>query len=105
MDAGGLCGPPANRIWWCFSGESFIQVQGKTAMRMDQLMIGESVLDANGKFTQVYSFGHKDLNVETEFLQIYSNASTQPLEITNDHMLYLSFDAVNKETLIPARDV
>ena len=105
LDAGGLCGPPPNRIWWCISGESLIQVPGKSAIRMDELMIGESVLAANGKFTQVYSFGHKDLKTETEFIQIYSNASTHPLEITNDHMVYLYFDAISTMRLVPARDL
>lgn len=72
---------------------------------MDQLMVGDSVLSSSGAYTQVYSFGHWDPSAETEYLQIYSSAAKQPLEITADHMLYLYLDTVKKETLIPARDV
>ena len=105
MDAGGLCGVPPSRIWWCFSGATSVQVQGKRPVRMDELMVGDTVLSASGLFTEVYSFGHMDPHAKTEFLQIYSNVSSQPLEITEDHMLYLYLANAKKASLIPARHV
>ena len=96
---------PTQSSSWCFSSKASIQVQGKGTVRMDQLMVGDSVLSSDGAYTQVYSFGHWDPSAETEYLQIYSSAAKQPLEITADHMLYLYLDTDKKETLVPARDV
>jgi len=56
---------PARRF--CFSGRAEVQVQGKGAVRMDELSIGDAVQVADGAFSKVYSFGHYDPHCLAEF--------------------------------------
>lgn len=67
----------------CFSGETIVQVKHNGATLMKDLKIGDKVLAANGKYEEVYSFGHRDDYGQAEFIQI----SPSGLEISKDHML------------------
>jgi len=88
----------------CFSGDMTVDVFGKGAKRMDELDVGDEVLSAHGTYTQVYSFGHLDADLLTEFVQIHTSKK-QPLEVTVDHLLYVYNDTTERERLIPAGQV
>lgn len=83
-----------------------IDVQGKGATRLDRLNVGDSVLTADGTYSKVYSFGHRDPLHETEFLQIQTKDSMDaPLEITADHLLYAFDEGTQKTSLLPAGNI
>lgn len=93
----GVCG-------FCFSGRSQVQVQGEPATtQMDKLKIGDKVLTKDGSYAEVYSFGHYQPNVQTEFLEIHTNS--HKLEITADHMLYVHNAHTDKDQVVPAGQV
>jgi len=72
----------------CFSGATLVETQNRGSLRMDQLDIGDYVLsDTSGKYEAVYSFGHKSREISAEFLQITTEGSHVPLEISPDHMI------------------
>jgi hypothetical protein len=74
----------------CFSGENFVEVADKGMVRMTDLRIGDFVKTGSGEFSQVYSFSHLDHEMETEYLQIFSEGLDIPLEISADHMVFVS---------------
>jgi Hint module len=54
-----------------------------------EVAIGDKVLVSGGKYEEVYSFGHRNVAESAEFLQIYSNDTDQPIEMSPDHMILL----------------
>jgi hypothetical protein len=56
---------------------------------MRDLSIGDKILVGEDKYQAIYSFGHKHHNLEATYLQIFTSASTLPLEITSDHLVFL----------------
>jgi hypothetical protein len=75
----------------CFSGETIVEVYGKGMVKMDTLRIGDFVRVADHQFSQIYSFSHIDKELVAEYLQFFSgNAHNEPLEVTPDHMIYVS---------------
>mmetsp|Transcript_2264 Transcript_2264/g.5289 ORF Transcript_2264/g.5289 Transcript_2264/m.5289 type:complete len:182 (-) Transcript_2264:9-554(-) len=73
----------------CFSGRSQVEVQGRGQVDMKDLKIGDLVLVENNKFEPVYSFGHINHSTETEYLQIFTQSSRHPLEMSSDHMVFV----------------
>ena len=64
-----------------------------------KIKIGDFVESGNGKFTQVYGFGHLDHDEEENFLQIdfdYSNMDqtvdnfSLALQISSDHLVFVN---------------
>jgi len=109
----------------CFSGETLVTVQNSdiaenkranspttTTKRMDQLKIGDLVLtggtaggDDESHYSKVYSFGHYDPNVQTEYLQImFTNSKAVPLEITANHLMY-RYAEDNTHEIVPASKI
>jgi hypothetical protein len=74
----------------CFSAENTLEVQGKGLVRMDALQVGDSVKTKDNTFSRVYSLGHLDRDVETDFLQIHAQGLDRPLEISHDHFLFIN---------------
>lgn len=78
----------------CFSGINTVHVKGRGTITMDQLQIGDYVRVGMNQYSQVYSFSHRDRNRKAEFLQIHldgmDTASTTPLELSPDHMVFVS---------------
>jgi len=79
---------------FCFSSVNIVEVQGKGHITMDALQIGDYVRAGKDRFSQVYSFLHLDRNVEAEYLQIYTDSSRPPLEISRDHMVFVNGIAI-----------
>lgn len=89
----------------CFSGENKIDVLGKGIVKMESLNIGDYVRVANGEFSQVYSFGHFDKTAPTDYLQFFSDdGDNSPLEITADHMVYVSSGDVVRASEVKVGD-
>ena len=83
----------------CFSGANMVHVQSKGLITLDALKIGDYVETGDGTFSRIYSFAHKDPSAEAYFIQIFANGLEKPLEISDDHFLFVE----NKP--IRARDV
>jgi hypothetical protein len=64
-------------------------VQGKGVVAMPDLQVGDKVLAANNRFETVFTFFHMHRTKPTVFLQIYTESSKIPLEITGKHMVFL----------------
>jgi hypothetical protein len=67
-----------------------VEVQGKGIVPMDQLQTGDYVKAGNDRFSRVYSFSHLDMSMEATFLQIHMEQLDQPLEVSPDHIVYVS---------------
>jgi len=68
---------------------------------MDALEIGDYVRSGKeGEYSRVFSFAHLDRDLEADFLQIHTEGSAAPLEITNKHMLFVSNKAVVAENVM-----
>ena len=74
----------------CFSGSSRVHVESNGWVTMAALQIGDRVLVNGNKYEPVYSFGHRDAEEYGEYLEIYSNStSDDPLHISRNHMILL----------------
>jgi hypothetical protein len=98
--------PPRNP---CFSGRTQVQVQGiERTTRMDELRIGDAVLTADGTYSKIYSFGHKDATAVTNYLQVETksmNDNDHLLEITWEHLIYAQDKTTQKIHLVAAGDL
>ena len=56
---------------------------------MKDLELGDMVEVNGGKFSEVYSFGHYEHDVEMAFLAIHAAGLKKPLLITADHMVFV----------------
>jgi len=81
----------------CFSAFNNVEVQGKGFVSMDSVMVGDHVRASNDDFSRVFSLAHLDHDLETDFLQIYSEGLSKPLEITAMHMVFSSGKAVRAD--------
>jgi hypothetical protein len=74
----------------CFSSMNTVKVQGRGVIPMDQLHIGDYVKAGNDRFSRVYSFSHLDKSAEATFMQIHMEQLDQPLEVSPDHIVYVT---------------
>jgi len=81
----------------CFSAFNDVEVQGKGFISMDSVKVGDHVRASNNGFSRVFSLAHLDHDLETDFLQIYSEGLNKPLEITARHMVFSSDKAVRAD--------
>jgi Hint module len=75
---------------FCFSAVSTAQVEGKGRVAMMDLKIGDKVLTGNQKYETVYGFGHFHATKVARFLQIYTENNRVPLEMTEEHMVFVA---------------
>jgi hypothetical protein len=73
----------------CFSSVATVSVLGKGVVAMQDLQVGDKVLSANNRFQTVYTFTHMHRTKTSGFLQIYTEESETPLELSPKHMLFL----------------
>lgn len=69
-------------------------------VHMKDLKIGDMVHIGGGKYSRVYSFGHRSENKSVNYLQIYHGNSARPLEITKEHLVF-----VNDRGAVPASTI
>lgn len=80
---------PAPAPAFCFSDRTTVQTRSRGKIRMHELKLGDEVLTATSKngaitYEQVYSFGHRNEVVSTEFLQFLPSK----LELTPNHLVF-----------------
>ena len=80
---------------WCFSESALVETRDKGLVSMKDLQTGDYVFSGHNKrgqprFQPVYSFGHFQPTNSATFLQIYTGRKMDPLEVTGDHLVYLS---------------
>lgn len=96
----------------CFPAAARVTVLEATSKpvhrRMDQLRIGDKVLargeDGGLAFQDVYVFGHEDAAATASFVQIHTEGTKMPLELTGGHFLP-TLSAVGVQLSKRARDV
>lgn len=72
----------------CFPGAANLQVEGRGAVQMKDIKLGDKVLvDSNGKYEPVYSFAHRVEQGFEEFYQLVAHSTT--LELTEEHMVFI----------------
>jgi hypothetical protein len=74
----------------CFSALNTVEERGKGIITIDELQIGDYVKAGNDRFSRVYSFSHLDNSTEAIFLQIHTEQLDKPLEVSPDHIVYVS---------------
>jgi hypothetical protein len=74
----------------CFSERASLRVKGKGLVAMKNLHVGDQVLTRSGSFQPVYAMDHVDGKKPTDFIQIFTDAKIEPLEITPNHLLFLA---------------
>jgi len=75
---------------------------------MDELQIGDAVKVADGTYSKMYSFSHKQVSANGTYLQIQTGTMGEKhtLEITANHLLYAFVDESLANTkLILAQDI
>jgi len=91
-DNGGLGtdGTKAGGFWnFCFPGEAFVDARGKGQMALKDLKIGDQIMvDGEGRYETVYSFGHKDEGVLNNYFQFITTSGAQ-VEISKDHLVFV----------------
>lgn len=80
--------PTRRRTKFCFSGENTVETENGP-IKMDELKIGDKVKASGENFETVYSFGHYHESAEGDFLQLFTEGSKAPLELSADHMLFV----------------
>jgi len=100
--------PKPSRIL-CFSGHSTVNVKDKGMTQMRSLSIGDEVLVQDGRYSKVYSFGHRHYDTSDssaiDYVQIQTagaNAEPEPLEISEDHLLYVVHEGLGTTKLVRA---
>ena len=82
----------------CFSGETFIEVLNKGMVSMKHLSVGDKVFTGNNEFgtplyQPVYSFGHLELDVPTEYIRIFHTKTGKkepPIELSPSHLIFVA---------------
>ena len=75
----------------CFSANTSVEVLGKGLVDMEDLKVGNKVKVSGGTnehYEPVFSFGHYQAEGDQEYLNIFS--SVGPLEVTGDHIVYIT---------------
>ena len=75
---------------FCFSEANTVEIKGKGLVSMGTLKVGDFVRAGKGEFSRVFSFIHLDRDVETSFLQIRTEGLQKPLELSPDHIVFVS---------------
>ncbi|XP_024537580.1 warthog protein 6 [Selaginella moellendorffii] len=76
----GICQNPG-----CFPGDAMVHMYSGEMKTMKELKIGDKVAVGKNSFSDIYAFGHKDLDVVSEFVQVKTEANT--LELTAGHFV------------------
>jgi hypothetical protein len=92
--------PAPSPVTICFSSKSLVNVQKKGWLNISQIKIGDKVLVHGGTYSQIYSFGHRNTRESADFLQIHSQGTQHPIEISSDHLILLG-----GEHWVPAADL
>lgn len=85
----------------CFSRVSTVEESTRGRLAMENLKVGDKILTRSGRFQTVFAFAHKQEEVTGSFLQFHARELDNPLEVTDDHLIYLH----NKKNPVRAASV
>ncbi|OXA40243.1 desert hedgehog protein B [Folsomia candida] len=92
----------------CFSGDVLVTTKSCGVKRMDQLIRGEEILTLSKsggvpKYTQFYTWIHREVDRETEFVVIKTSPG-KILKITGDHLLFGEERAAKRAGMVKIGD-
>jgi hypothetical protein len=85
----------------CFSPYSTVVEKNKGLMYIKDLISGDQVKAAGGVYREVLFSSHSHPSKTTNFLQIHTESSDSPLEITSNHLVFIH----NEKLPVPAGDI
>lgn len=85
----------------CYSPTSEAIVKDVGRVLVKNLNVGDQVLTGSGNYDTVYTIDHADPKRNAEFVQIHSSLMDTPLELTEEHMVFLE----GKATPVPAKAI
>jgi Vault protein inter-alpha-trypsin domain/Hint module/von Willebrand factor type A domain len=90
---------PVKRPGLCFSAQNKVVELDKGIIAMKDVAIGDMVSIGKNQYSQVYGFGHRDVEHTAEYVTLHVKGQA-PLEISEDHMLF-----IDKVGAVPASTV
>ncbi|GJD09470.1 Desert hedgehog protein [Galdieria sulphuraria] len=85
----------------CFSGNSRVHLDSFHTKSMEQLQVGDIILDAKGKPTQVIGWLHRDEYQEANFAHVHFTNMSNTLIISGEHLVFSSNGAIQSKTIVP----
>jgi len=76
----------------CFSGENVVNVLGKGTISMKDVRIGDQIMVKEDMYDTIYSFGHRDTEIKSKYLQLATKEAK--IELSRDHMIFSNGEAV-----------
>ena len=72
----------------CFPGDVVVLVKHKGEVKMRDVGIGDLVLGMDGKYSPIIAFMHQDFQASSQYVRIYTNDTSTPLDISGHHFVY-----------------
>ena len=73
----------------CFPAHSTVELENGSLQTMSNIKIGDKVLVAPNKYSEVYMFSHRSADSVSDFVKLETSVNTTLL-LTADHYLYLN---------------
>lgn len=89
----------------CFSGEVLVDVKDVGSKPMKELEVGDKVLTRNDIYEPVYSFGHIRRDQWLMYIRIHAEGLHAPLELSKDHLVYVTTHGKEHSTPVRAASV
>jgi len=76
----------------CFSETATVEVLNRGVVPMEDLRVGDYVVTSNTKspYQLVYAFAHRETGKSLDYYQIHTEGELRPLQISEEHLLYVS---------------
>ncbi len=74
----------------CFPANTLLNLADGSVMRMSNVRVGARVQVDVDAFSEIFFFGHRDLNARERFIRISHTGPNSPLTISPRHYLYLN---------------
>jgi hypothetical protein len=88
---------------FCFPGSALVQVEGKGAVPVSEVRLGEKVLTENGLSEEIYSFGHYDPHSKHSFVELLTK-SKKSLTLSASHMVMIVNQGAVPASLVKVGD-
>lgn len=79
---------PASEKKACFPGNVLVRLDNDSLIKMNELRVGQSVLDSAGHYSEVLLFTHSDSEANSEFVRI--RTATAEVTLSPSHYLYVN---------------
>lgn len=73
----------------CFSADSLVTLEDGREVRMEDVSVGDRVMVASGRYSQVFMFTHALSDVQQEFVVLHSSSGSR-IALTAGHYIYAS---------------